>query len=81
MTRTLSHYAQAYTLLDEAQKYPTDTRPFSGSRPPTVEQVYLKFRGNHQMLQTQSGGTSSIRDASTLTAHEVRDWNKHIYHE
>ena len=55
-------------------KEPTEPGPFSGSKPPTVEQVFLKFRGNHKMLQEDSPGRSSIREAVTLTAHQVHEW-------
>ena len=55
-------------------KEPTVPGPILGSKPPSVEQVFLKFRGNHKMLQEKSGGRSSIREAATLTAHEVQEW-------
>ena len=55
-------------------KEPTMPGPILGSKPPSVEQVFLKFRGNHKMLQEKSGGRSSIHEAATLTAHEVHEW-------
>ena len=55
-------------------KEPTMPGPILGSKPPSVEQVFLKFRENHKRLQEKSGGRSSIREAATLTAHEVHEW-------
>ena len=47
---------------------------FKGNKPPTVEEVYLNFRGQHTFMQVTTKRQSSHRDAALQTVKEVKEW-------
>ena len=49
---------------------------FTGTRPPTVADVFLNYCGQHQYLQTETKRQSSRRDAAKRTAFELLLWWK-----
>ena len=54
----------------------SDRFVFCGASPPSVQDVFMNFKGQHAKLQDETKRQSKVRNAAEKTVFEVRDWWK-----